>query len=92
MNILPSEAAARSVNALAEFNATGSYTISEPCDCGDRIRHNNGGNYHEIIDLALDGGQLYIRRGSTCELVATPEWEQTNETPAAIFERYADWL
>jgi hypothetical protein len=24
---------------------------AEPCDCGSRIRHNNGGNYHAIHRL-----------------------------------------
>lgn len=27
----------------------------EPCNCGDRIRHNNGGNYHAIDRLHLIG-------------------------------------
>lgn len=92
MKNLPSEARTCSADALAQLNATGRYTIYEPCNCGDRPRHSNGGNYHEIIDLALDGGRLYIRRGDTCELTPAPEWEETDETPAAIFERYADWL
>lgn len=25
--------------------------IREPCDCGSQIRHNNGGNYHERIEI-----------------------------------------
>jgi hypothetical protein len=23
----------------------------EPCNCGDHIRHNNGGNYHQTVNL-----------------------------------------
>jgi len=33
---------------------------TEPCDCGDRIRHNNGGNYHDRINVvAVSGEQGY---------------------------------
>ena len=23
----------------------------EPCDCGSRVMHNNGGNYHEVVNV-----------------------------------------
>lgn len=23
----------------------------EPCDCGSQVRHNNGGNYHEVVNV-----------------------------------------
>lgn len=25
----------------------------EPCNCGSQIRHNNGGNYHEVVRLYM---------------------------------------
>ena len=27
----------------------------EPCNCGDQVRHNNGGNYHRIARLVTVG-------------------------------------
>jgi|GEM_PF-4642355 len=30
---------------------------AEPCDCGSRIRHNNGGNYHAVDQLHLIGDE-----------------------------------
>lgn len=90
--LLPTEAATRSADALAEFNETGRYTIQEPCDCGSQPRHTTGGNYHEKIELALDSGQLFIRYGSTCALEPEPEWQVAAESAPAIIERYADWL
>lgn len=29
----------------------------EPCNCGDQIRHNNGGNYHAVDKLHLIGDE-----------------------------------
>jgi len=33
--------------------------LYEPCNCGSRCRHFNGGNYHERIYLLQYRGQLY---------------------------------
>ena len=50
--------------------------LSEPCDCGDHIRHNNGGNYHQIIDLESESGAFYKRSYDTADFKDIPEWEE----------------
>jgi len=42
--------------------------LREPCDCGDRIRHNNGGNYHEVLKLLEYNKKLYMLSTDTREL------------------------
>lgn len=51
--------------------------LEEPCDCGSMIRHNNGGNYHDITYLTKDAGKYFIRDDSTSELEPPAEWEET---------------
>ena len=51
--------------------------ISEPCDCGALIRHNNGGNYHYRATIVKDSGKYYVMEWSTCELIPPGEWEET---------------
>ena len=34
----------------------------EPCDCGVKIRHNNGGNYHKEIYVIFVGNELVCWR------------------------------
>ena len=34
--------------------------IEEPCNCGEHIRHNNGGNYHKMYKLYIYDGDYYI--------------------------------
>lgn len=36
----------------------------EPCDCGRRVQHNNGGNYHRCCRVNPEGG---VTMGSTRE-------------------------
>ena len=77
--------------AIQEYQAIGKLTIYEPCDCGSHIRHNNGRNYHEIIDLKCDSEQHFARFGSTCELLPPPEWESC-KNPEEVIRRHGDWL
>lgn len=93
MNLLPSEREARRAQALAQLEKTGNLVIHEPCNCGGRIRHNNGGNYHEIISLRLEDNKHYVQFDSTCELTPPAEWEEIASTRAEeIIARHADWL
>ena len=91
MNLLPSEAKKRAKAAIQEFEKTGRLTIYEPCDCGSQIRHNNGGNYHDIIRMAIDSGGIFVKYDTTCELVAPVEWEPCDDY-IAIIRDHADWL
>ena len=50
--------------------------MTEPCDCGVQVRHNNGGNYHEIYACRADAGRWFVRVGSTSDYDDS-EWEET---------------
>jgi hypothetical protein len=91
MNLLPSERNNRIEQAIKDFEETGRLVISEPCNCGSHIRHNNGGNYHQIIHLARDGDKVFVAFDSTCELVPSAEWEPCEDYRALITD-YGDWL
>ena len=91
MRLLPSEQAQRATQAIIQFSETGSLVINEPCDCGSHIRHNNGGNYHDIIFLQHDGDQAFVKYETTCELTPPAEWE-TCDDPEKVIRDHADWL
>ena len=77
MKLLPSEENARQAEIVAQIKALkegDKVYLCEPCDCGSHIRHNNGGNYHDLIAIALDGGQYYRKDDTTCDLIAPAEW------------------
>lgn len=59
----------------------GIFLMKEPCDCGANIRHNDGGNYHEVIEIAKDEG-VWLRIYDTCVLKPIPEWEQIGDEEA----------
>lgn len=43
--------------------------FSEPCDCGSRIMHNNGGNYHQRQRItAVENGMFQFETWSTCDI------------------------
>lgn len=50
----------------------------EPCDCGSHIRHNNGGNYHDEIAFAIEGGNYFVKEDTTCELTVE-EWREVSK-------------
>jgi hypothetical protein len=90
---LPSEQAANLAVALGKFRAGEWLEIRQPCDCGSHIRHNNGGNYHQIITLAHDIDGIYIKYDSTCELLPEAEWQKISEDGAEqVITAHADWL
>jgi hypothetical protein len=91
MRLLPSQQAERVEQAKEIFHNAGSLTIYEPCNCGGQVRHNNGGNYHDIVRLAKDGGQVFIMNDTTSELEAPAEWEPCEDWQGVI-EKNSDWL
>ena len=91
MRLLPSEQGEAIEAALLEFAELGYLEISEPCNCGSQVRHNNGGNYHQIITLREDRGETYVKYDSTCELAPAAEWEPCEDAEGTI-RQYSDWL
>lgn len=91
MRLLPSERKEKIQDAIKRFGEEGRLVIYEPCDCGSRIRHNNGGNYHDIVRLERDGGQAFVKYDTTCELTPSAEW-QACENPEKIIAEFGDWL
>ena len=91
MRNLPSEQKALSEAAIAKFRQSGELIIQEPCDCGARIRHNNGGNYHSTITLRRDGDVVFAKFDDTCELTPAAQWQECAEWQDVIRE-YSDWL
>ena len=80
-------------DAKKEFADTGKLAIYEPCNCGSQVRHNNGGNYHDIEFLVKDGEKCFHKSDTTCELTEPAEWfEITEEQVNSIIEKNADWL
>jgi len=65
--ILPSEQTEQQVVALGKFLDERRLCLSQPCDCGGHIRHHNGGNYHQLVKLALDAGKAWISRTNTSD-------------------------
>lgn len=75
--------------AKAILRSAGTVVLQEPCDCGNNIRHNNGGNYHQVIRLKIRLGKIWAQFGSTCELLPEPDWELAGED---VIDQYAGWL
>jgi hypothetical protein len=91
MYLLPSEQKEKIEQAIEQFDKTGELSIFEPCDCGSHIQHNNGGNYHEEIYLKRDSGKVFVKYGTTCELVPLAHWAECNDFEEVI-KQNADYL
>jgi hypothetical protein len=90
---LPSEQTKLVEEAKKEFAEKGELTISEPCNCGSQIRHNNGGNYHCTVEFKKDSDRYFERRSSTSNFDSEPEWnETTEESILKTIEEWADCL
>jgi len=76
MRLLPSEQRKMEKEAIELFKDKERITLVEPCDCGSRIQHNDGGNYHQIIEIAKDDGRYFIMFDDTCEFTEASEWEE----------------
>lgn len=75
MKLLPTAQTEAQLKALRKFLDEGRLTLSEPCNCNGAVRHNNGGNYHEYVELRADVGKWFARFGSTSEYDSA-EWEE----------------
>lgn len=91
MRLLPSERKEAEEKAISRFKEEGRLVIYEPCDCGSHVRHNNGGNYHEIITLQKDCKQVFVKYDDTCELTPDAEWEPCDD-PISVIREHGDWL
>lgn len=79
MRLLPSEQTAAQLDALKTFVEAGNVGLHEPCNCGGQVRHNNGGNYHDIVEFRLDAGQCWRNQTSTSDYAPADDW-----SPVAI--------
>lgn len=91
MILLPSEQKERIKEAIEQFSKTSELSIFEPCDCGNQVRHNNGGNYHQEIYLKHDSGQTFVKYETSCNLVAPAQWQECKNVNE-IIKCNADWL
>jgi len=82
MRLLPTEQEKAVNEALQIFEDNDSIELDEPCNCGSQIRHNNGGNYHEVIEVVKDQGRFFVRFDDTCEFTSPTEWEEVSEDKA----------
>ena len=50
--------------------------IMERCDCGDNVRHNNGGNYHDMLCFKRGAkDNLYLSHRTTSENSKWSGWQ-----------------
>jgi len=93
LNMLPSEQQKAVKAAIEELEKEKEFYIEEPCDCGSHIRHNNGGNYHDWIEIKIDEGLYFLKEGCTSELEPPYTWElSTKEKVYSLIQDCADWL
>ena len=80
----------KAINKLATENRL---TIYEPCNCGSQIRHNNGGNYHQIITIEIRDNGAFARFDDTCELTPPEPFREISYFELSqIVRDHADWL
>ena len=91
MYLLSSDQEKCAKEAIQKFEQEGYLSIFEPCDCGNQIRHNNGGNYHDEIYLQRDRKEVFVKYETSCELVSEAEWQLVDDWKAVI-KQNADWL
>ena len=54
-----------------KLHDSGNVVLAEKCDCGPRILHNNGGNYHARLKIMRDENDRYWYKSyTTCELTS----------------------
>ena len=65
---------------MVEWDVKYTTLYREPCNCGDRVMHNNGGNYHAVgyVVVAKDGegrAAVVIESTTTRETFPRDEFE-----------------
>lgn len=93
MKLLPSEKRIKVEEAKKDFVVKSKIEIHEPCNCGDHIRHNDGGNYHESVFMQIDEGRYFRKIESSCKLISEAEWEEISKEEAiSTIDERGDWL
>ena len=92
MRQLPSEQRKNIVAALKTLRTDGHLRLSQPCDCGSQVRHNNGGNYHAVAEFVRDSGAWYARKGTTYEYDESEWIESSIEEIEDYVREHADWI
>ena len=93
MHYLPEQQGRILRRAMTELLTGGSTDIQQPCNCGGQVRHNNGGNYHSIIEARVaEDGQILWRDGSTSDYDDS-DWERIELAKLydILRERIASW-
>ncbi len=88
MKLLPSKQTTAQVTALRYLLDFAELTLREPCNCGSQPRHNNGGNYHEVISFKLDAGQVFRTETFTGDYGPPDDWKPV--TFSAAVDEIAD--
>lgn len=93
MFFLPSEQKEIKEAILRSLEEEGRAFMYEPCNCGSHIRHNNGGNYHEIINFVKEDNKYYVRFTSTSEFDGPGRWEKVDieKIKSIIDDRLEKW-
>ncbi len=82
MRLLPTAQTAQQKKALMQFLSEGKITLSEPCNCRGQVAHNNGGNYHEIVEFQMDGGVCLRDDTTTSDYAPQPDWQEVEFSEA----------
>lgn len=90
MRKLPFDQRRDAREAIEYFKRFGVLQIHEPCDCGNQSRHQDGGNYHDIIYLKKDGDTVYIKNETTCILTPPEEWRACFDWEHEVVT-HSDW-
>jgi len=93
MKYLPSEQEEKKEELLTQLEEQGEALLREPCDCGARIQHNNGGNYHELIYIKSDSDRYFIKFDTTCTLTSSTDWKEVTleDIKHTIEEKLENW-
>jgi hypothetical protein len=82
MKLLPTKQTSAQQESFLSFFETGKLELREPCDCGSMIRHNNGGNYHRIVEFRLDAGKCWRTETFTGDYGPPDDWKEVEFSEA----------
>ena len=76
MKLLPTQQTDRQADALRQFLDARGVSLNEPCDCGSQVRHNNGGNYHAIVNFTMNAGKCWRTETFTGDYGPDDDWKE----------------
>lgn len=76
IQLLPTAQTKAQRDALSLLLNNNGVHLTEPCNCGGQIRHNNGGNYHSIVAFRLDAGKCWRMGSFTGDYAPPEEWDE----------------